>query len=76
MPTWVYYVVFKKLPEDKKNRHLFVGVLSEYEFKLSTFKERHRISQVFVLPNYQKYGHGKELIDLVYRKSLEKENCF
>ncbi len=53
--TWVYFMVFKK----KENRHLFVGVLSEYIFKISTAKQRHRISQVFILPAYQKSGHGK-----------------
>lgn len=48
-----------------------MGVLSKYVFKLSTVKERHRISQVFILPSYQKSGHGKELIDAVYDISLK-----
>ena len=33
--TWVYFLVFKKKPN---NRHLFVGMLSKYVFKLSTVK--------------------------------------
>jgi hypothetical protein len=70
--TWVYFLVFKK----KELRKLLVGALSKYVFKLSTVKERHRISQVFILPNYQKYGHGKELLDVVYKRSLEDSNCF
>jgi hypothetical protein len=72
--TWIYYVIYKKL-KDKKRRNV-VGVLSKYVFRLSALKERHRISQVFILPQYQKYGHGKELIDVVYQISLEDNKCF
>lgn len=71
--TWVYFLVWKR---KENGRHLFVGALSEYVFKISTTKHRHRISQVFVLPAYQKYGHGKELLDVVYKISLEDETCF
>ena len=70
--TWLYYIVFKKL----ENRYVFVGVLSEYIFKLSTSKQRHRISQVFILPPFQKFGHGKEILDTVYKIFLEDKNCF
>lgn len=72
--TWQYYVIFKRLPG--KTRKNVVGVLSKYVFRLSALKERHRISQVFILPPYQKYGHGKELLDVVYSRSLEDPNCF
>lgn len=65
-------MIFKK----KESRYLFVGALSQYIFKLSINRERHRISQVFILPSYQKYGHGKELLDTVYNISLENEKCF
>ena len=51
-------------------------MLSKYIFRLSTVKERHRISQVFILPSYQKSGHGKELIDVVYDISLKDEKAF
>ena len=53
-----------------------VGVLSQYVFRLSALKERHRISQVFILPPYQKYGHGKELLDVIYGISLNDPKCF
>jgi ribosomal protein S18 acetylase RimI-like enzyme len=53
-----------------------VGALSKYVFKISTIKQRHRISQVFILPSYQKYGHGKELLDIVYKIGIEDPNCF
>lgn len=51
-------------------------MLSKYIFKLTAIKERHRISQVFIMPAYQKLGHGKELLDLVYGKGLDLTNCF
>lgn len=63
---WEYYIIYKV----KNNRHFFIGVLSKYIFKLTAVKERHRISQVFIMPAHQKLGHGKELIDLVYKRSL------
>ena len=55
---------------------MFVGMLSKYIFRLSSVKERHRVSQVFIMPSYQKTGHGKELIDVVYDISLKNPNCF
>lgn len=72
--NWVYYVIFKKTKG--KQRLNFVGMLSKYIFRLTTVKERHRISQVFILPSYQKAGHGKELIDVVYGISLSDPKCF
>lgn len=72
--TWIYYIVYKKGKEGGKMN--FVGMLSKYVFRLSTVKERHRISQVFILPPYQKSGHGKELIDVVYAISLNDPKCF
>lgn len=51
-------------------------MLSKYVFRLSALKERHRISQVFILPPFQKSGHGKELIDTVYDISLRDPKCF
>lgn len=74
LDTWIYYVIFKKVKNS--NRKIFVGMLSKYVFRLSTLKERHRISQVFILPSYQKSGHGKELIDTVYDISLQDVKCF
>lgn len=47
-----------------------------YIFRLSSVKERHRISQVLILPTFQKQGHGKELLDHVYAYSLQYEKCF
>jgi histone acetyltransferase 1 len=72
--TWLYFLVFKKIKGTE--RKLFVGMLSKYVFRLSTIKERHRISQVFILPTYQKSGHGKELIDTIYNISLNDPRCF
>ena len=28
------------------------------------------------MPNYQKHGHAKELLDFVYQRSLDNPNCF
>ncbi len=74
LDTWIYYIIYKKIKGT--DRKQFVGMLSKYVFRLSTLKERHRISQVFILPTYQKSGHGKELIDVVYSISLNDPKCF
>ena len=74
LDTWIYFIVFKKVKDS--NRKMFVGMLSKYIFRLSSVKERHRISQVFIMPAYQKTGHGKELIDIVYDISLKNPTCF
>ncbi len=66
-------MIYKKTKDKKLN---FVGMLSKYIFKLTTVKQRHRISQVFIMPSHQKAGHGKELIDIVYKISLSDPKCF
>jgi len=71
-PDWHYYVIYRK---DGTKSH-FVGLLSKYEFRITYNKQRDRISQVLVLPPYQKQGHGKELLDLVYDESLKNSDVF
>ena len=74
LDTWAYFVIYCR--KGGKGGRQFVGVLSEYIFRLTVMKERHRISQVLILPAHQKLGHGKQLLDLVYKLSLENKNCF
>lgn len=69
---WHYYIVYK-LHEGRRH---FVGLLSKYEFRITYNRQRDRISQVLILPPFQKQGHGKELLDLVYEESLKNDNVF
>jgi len=79
-PKWEVFMIFEEVSE--KNFH-FVGYATIYLFMgirdkslKKGFFERIRISQVLILPHYQKQGHGTELLKVIYedcasRKCLE-----
>lgn len=71
-PYWHYLTAVRK---DGDKRH-FVGCLSKYEFHITADRQRDRISQVLVLPPYQKQGHGKEMLDIIYEESLKNPEVF
>lgn len=53
--NWKHILAFE-VTEDGFNK--FAGMLSFYTFKLSFEKERNRLSQMLVLPHYQRMGLG------------------
>ncbi|KJE92455.1 histone aminotransferase 1 [Capsaspora owczarzaki ATCC 30864] len=69
---WTVFLVFKRVANvsaDGSNptRHLFVGYMTTYDFFAYPDRLRPRISQVLVLPPYQKQGHGREMLQAFYR---------
>lgn len=70
--TWGYYIIYEL---DQENQRHFAGLLSKYVFKITHTKQRERISQVLVLPCYQKLGLAKEMVDQFYGECIEKPGC-
>uniref|UniRef100_F6RPW8 Histone acetyltransferase type B catalytic subunit n=2 Tax=Ciona intestinalis TaxID=7719 RepID=F6RPW8_CIOIN len=69
---WDFYVVFEKCTEGGITSHLFVGYSTCYRFYAYPDKIRPRISQVLVLPPYQRQGHCTELITAIYQQYVPK----
>jgi len=71
-PAWNYLTVYQV----QNDRYKFAGLLSYYPFNHEANRRRLRISQLIVLPPYQKQGLGLKLLEEFYKKALEDEKCF
>lgn len=49
------------------SRYITAGYLSVYHFYAYPDKTRARVSQVLIMPPFQRAGHGAELLEAVYR---------
>lgn len=64
---WMFYIIYEKVksPCGSTFYHI-VGYQTVYRYYAYPFMERPRISQVLVLPPFQKQGHGAELLQTFY----------
>nr|CUU99760.1 hypothetical transcript [Hymenolepis microstoma] len=65
---WSFYVVFEKFksPSSPTHRYAFVGYASVHFFYAYPENIRPRISQVLILPPFQKMGHCTRLLETIY----------
>jgi GNAT superfamily N-acetyltransferase len=64
-PNWLALLIFQRRSADVVS---FVGLLTLYRWLMPlTARERWRISQVLVLPPFQRRGHGARLLRAVYQ---------
>ncbi|KAI6650628.1 Histone acetyltransferase type B catalytic subunit [Oopsacas minuta] len=64
---WLFYLTFECIPVSGGNdRFVFVGCLNAYKFYSFPDKFRIRVSQVLVLPPFQKLGHATRLIEAIH----------
>ncbi|XP_076356515.1 histone acetyltransferase 1 [Tachypleus tridentatus] len=63
---WEFFVMFEKLSCDGEPRYCFVGYMTVYRYYAYPNKKRPRISQMLVLPPFQKNGLGAEMLQTVY----------
>lgn len=61
---WKYFLVFEA--DEANGLSNFAGLLSYYKFKLSMQKERNRLSQLVILPQYQRLGLGYHLLNVSF----------
>ncbi|XP_035658310.1 histone acetyltransferase type B catalytic subunit-like isoform X2 [Branchiostoma floridae] len=71
---WNYYLIFEKYACDGNHRYATVGYLTAYSYYAYPDKLRPRISQVLVLPPFQRLGHGVELLQTAYRDMRENND--
>jgi histone acetyltransferase 1 len=65
---WNYYVIYEKYPVDGSFRFAFVGYMTVYNYFAYPECIRPRISQVLVLPPFQRQGHCARLIQCFYNR--------
>ncbi|CAK8683001.1 unnamed protein product [Clavelina lepadiformis] len=71
---WDYYVLFEKCVRNGRTRHLFAGYCTCYRFYAYPDMCRPRISQVLVLPPYQRQGHCSTLISTIYQEYVPRKD--
>jgi histone acetyltransferase 1 len=59
---WMFYLVYRHVREAGLPRYSLVAFASVYLFYCYPDRQRPRISQLLVLPHYQRRGHGAELL--------------
>ncbi|XP_022087099.1 histone acetyltransferase type B catalytic subunit-like isoform X2 [Acanthaster planci] len=63
---WVYYTVFEKYIINGNKRYAVAGYATAYRYYAYPDMTRPRISQVLVLPPFQRQGHGVQLLQTMY----------
>ncbi|XP_046546607.1 histone acetyltransferase type B catalytic subunit-like [Haliotis rubra] len=63
---WSYYLLFEKYQSNGNPMHAIVGYMTVYNYYAYPEKIRPRISQVLILPPFQKQGHGAQLLQTFY----------
>ena len=70
-PFWNYFMVYQK---STKN---LMAIFTVYEAHLSFDRYRTKVSQVLVLPPYQRRGIASRIYELIYTEYREKDSrCF
>ncbi|XP_048577478.1 histone acetyltransferase type B catalytic subunit isoform X2 [Nematostella vectensis] len=59
---WHFYLLFEKSKEAGDAQYSIVGYMSVYHYYAYPDKMRPRVSQMLILPPFQKCGHGAELL--------------
>merc|ERR1711976_546366 len=62
---WDFYFLFEEYAE---NRYAIAGYATCYRFFAYPNHTRPRISQILTLPPFQRMGHGRELMNIIYRE--------
>jgi len=65
---WNYYVAYEKYRHDNGYRYAFVGYMTVYNYYAYPERIRPRVSQVLVLPPFQRQGHGSRLLQCFYNR--------
>ncbi|CAF0738600.1 unnamed protein product [Didymodactylos carnosus] len=72
---WVIYLLYERyLNKSGEQCYGIIGYMTVYLYYAYPDKIRPRISQVLVLPPYQRSGHGKRLLERVYKDFKSESN--
>jgi len=64
---WNFFFLFERRKVNSNYEYSIVGYMTVYQYFAYPNKIRPRISQMLVLPPFQRKGHGVELLSSVYR---------
>lgn len=64
-PVWEVLSIWQQ-PDSPADRELIVGYTTLYTFFAFPDSSRVRLSQILILPCYQRKGHGQRLLQIVY----------
>jgi len=65
---WNFYMLFEKKKTTMGFQHNFVGYMTVYHYYAYPNQFRPRISQMLILPPFQRHGHGVRLIETVNKQ--------
>ncbi|CAE1300785.1 HAT1 [Acanthosepion pharaonis] len=69
---WTFYLLFEKYRINGGFRYAAVGYMTVYNYYAYPEKIRPRISQVLILPPFQKQGHGAQLLQTFYNETYTR----
>lgn len=69
---WTFYLLFEKYQKNGGFCYATVGYMTVYNYYAYPEKIRPRISQVLILPPFQKQGHGAHLLQTFYNECYTK----
>ncbi|CAI9719858.1 histone acetyltransferase type B catalytic subunit-like [Octopus vulgaris] len=69
---WTFYLLFEKYQQNGCVCYAVVGYMTVYNYYAYLEKIRPRISQVLILPPFQKLGHGAKLLQTFYNDTYER----
>ncbi|PSN37476.1 Histone acetyltransferase type B catalytic subunit [Blattella germanica] len=64
---WRFFIIYEKYNMDGSTRYAVAGYTTVYEYYAYPVNIRPRISQMLILPPFQKIGLGAQLLDSIYR---------
>ena len=65
---------FEKYKSDGDTMYAFAGYMTVYNYYAYPEKVRPRISQVLVMPPFQRQGHGAKLLQTFYNDCYSRSN--
>ncbi|UJR20315.1 hypothetical protein I4U23_023446 [Adineta vaga] len=72
--NWIIYLLYQKYQNDNgQTCYAPIGYITVYLYYAYPDKQRPRISQVLILPPYQRKGHGRRLLTAIYN-DLRKDS--
>ncbi|XP_040583195.1 histone acetyltransferase type B catalytic subunit isoform X1 [Lepeophtheirus salmonis] len=72
--NWKFYLLFERTNINGSPRYYIAGYMTIYKYYAYPDKIRPRISQMLILPPYQKQGLGAKLLDIVSKTFWDDSN--
>ncbi|KAK3612177.1 hypothetical protein CHS0354_016563 [Potamilus streckersoni] len=71
---WSFYLVFEKYRDNGNRMYAIVGYMTVYNYYAYPEKVRPRVSQVLIMPPFQRQGHGAQLLQTFYNECYKRND--